>query len=97
MIAMNFSRPTARVAGLVALLAGLAAVGSCVSERTTATVSTGDCVTPPSAAGLPVIFIKQFAFVPAQLHVSAGQRVAWVNCETDGTPHTATADDASFN
>jgi plastocyanin len=44
-----------------------------------------------------VVFIKQFTYVPAQIHVSAGQSVAWVNCESDGTPHTATADNASFD
>ena len=72
--------------------------GSCVSDRSSGVVTdTGGCVTPPSAAGLPVIFIKQFAYVPATLHVRAGQSVAWVNCESDGTAHTATADDASFN
>jgi plastocyanin len=97
MTASIFSPRTMRVALFVTLLAGLVAAGSCVSERTTATISTDDCVTPAAAAGLPVIFIKQFAFVPAQLHVSAGQSVAWVNCEADGTPHTATADDASFD
>ncbi len=90
-------RGAARAAALGTLFVGLAAAGSCVSERSTASISTDDCVTPASAAGLPVVFIKQFAYVPAQLHVSAGQRVAWVNCEADGTPHTATADDASFN
>ena len=88
---------TARVATVAALFAGVAAVGSCVSERSTAAVATDDCVTPAAAAGPPVVFIKQFTYVPAQLHVSAGQRVAFVNCESDGTPHTATADDASFN
>jgi plastocyanin len=93
----SLSRAAARAAGLAALAAGAIAAGSCVSERSTSTTSVADCITPPAAAGLPVVFIKQFTYVPAQLHVSAGARVAWVNCETDGTPHTVTADDASFN
>jgi len=97
MSATILSRIVPRVVVVVALTTGAVVAGSCVSERTTATISTADCVTPPSAAGLPVIFIKQFAYVPAQLHVRAGERVAWVNCESDGTPHTATADDASFD
>jgi plastocyanin len=97
MSANKFSRTALRAALIAALGLGAAAAGSCVSERATATISTDDCVVPPSAAGLPVVFIKQFTYVPAQLHVSAGQSVAWVNCESDGTPHTATADDASFN
>ncbi|HEX5973296.1 MAG TPA: hypothetical protein VFY85_15280 [Gemmatimonadaceae bacterium] len=79
------------------LLAGVVVASSCVSDHSTSSVSTDDCVTPASAAGLPVVFIKRFTYAPAQLHVRAGDRVAWVNCESDGTPHTATADDASFD
>jgi plastocyanin len=97
MTAHTGSLLAARAAAIVTLLAGLVAAGSCVSERSTSTVSTDDCVTPPSAVGLPVVFIRNFTYVPAQLHVSAGQSVAWVNCEPDGTPHTATADNASFD
>ena len=91
-------RVLARSAVALALVAGAVAAASCVSERSTsASTDTTGCVTPSSAAGLPVVFIRKFAFVPATVHVSAGQSVAWVNCEPDGTPHTATADDASFN
>jgi plastocyanin len=84
-------------AGALLTLA-VAAMGSCVSERSTgaATIS-GDCVAPASAAGATLVFVKQFAFVPAEVHVKPGGSVAWVNCETDGSPHTATADDASFD
>ena len=79
------------------LLSGVVVASSCISDHSTSSVSTDDCIAPPSAAGLPVVFIKQFAYVPVQLHVRAGDRVAWVNCESDGTPHTVTADDASFD
>lgn len=91
------ARIAVRAAAAAVLVGGLVAAGSCVSERSTGATSTDDCITPPSAAGLPVVFIKQFAYIPAQIHVSAGQSVAWVNCESDNTPHTATADDASFD
>lgn len=91
------SRILARSAVVAALVAGVVVASSCVSDRSTGTTSVDDCVTPPSAAGLPVVFIKQFAYVPAQIHVNAGQSVAFVNCEPDGTPHTATADNASFD
>ena len=97
MTAHIHSRTTRRMGAVLALVTGLLAAASCVSEHTSGIVSTDDCVTPQSAAGLPVVFIKQFAYVPAQLHVNAGQSVAFVNCESDGTPHTATADDASFD
>jgi plastocyanin len=97
MSALTVRRLGARTALVTSLVAGLIAAGSCVSERSTSTISTDDCVTPPAATGLPVVFIKNFSYVPAQIHVSAGQSVAWVNCEADGTPHTATADNASFD
>lgn len=86
-----------RVAVVLSLGAGIVAATSCVSERTSPIVNTDGCVVPPTAAGVTVVFIKQFTYVPATVHVRAGQSVAWVNCETDGTPHTASADDATFN
>jgi plastocyanin len=83
-------------AAIMALL--VAGIGSCVSERSTAVTSTGGtCQAPASTAGATIVFVKGFAFVPAEVHVKAGERVAWVNCEADGTAHTATADDASFD
>ena len=96
MTAMRCVSRVGRGTAAALLLVGVVVASSCVSDRSTRSVDTGDCVTPPSAAGLPVVFIRQFAYVPAQLHVRAGDRVAWVNCEGDGTPHTATADDGSF-
>ena len=86
--------------GLLALSVTLALVGigACVSERSTSiTTSDGSCLAPARTAGATIVFVKQFAFVPAEVHVKAGGSVAWVNCEADGTPHTATADDASFD
>ena len=97
MNATFLSHILARSAAVAALVAGVVIAGSCVSDRATGTPSVGDCVTPPAAAGLPVVFIRKFAYVPAQVHVRAGQSVAFVNCESDGTPHTATADNASFD
>jgi plastocyanin len=91
------SRMLERSAVVAVLVAGVVVASSCVSDRSTGTTSVDDCVTPPAAAGLPVVFIKRFAYVPAQIHVNAGQSVAFVNCEADGTPHTATADNASFD
>ncbi|HET9684829.1 MAG TPA: hypothetical protein VFP15_12050 [Gemmatimonadaceae bacterium] len=90
-------RAFARVVALLSLVAGIAAAAACVSERTSPIIDTGDCVVPPAAAGTTIVFIKHFAYVPATVHVPAGGSIAWVNCETDGTPHTASADDASFS
>ena len=91
------AHPLFRVGLGTTLLAGVLVASSCVSDRSTSSVSTDGCVTPPSAAGLPVVFIRRFTYIPSQIHVRAGQSVAWVNCEGDGTTHTATADDASFD
>ncbi len=42
-----------------------------------------------------VVTIENFTFSPAALAVRVGDRVTWVN--TDIVPHTATADDASWD
>ncbi|MEP6619326.1 MAG: plastocyanin/azurin family copper-binding protein [bacterium] len=72
---------------------------ACFSERSTAATSTGtaNCTVPSNAAGATIVFISKFAFVPPTVHVKSGQSVAWVNCETDATPHTATADGGGFD
>jgi len=41
------------------------------------------------------IVIQNFAFEPATLTIKAGEKVTWVN--RDDEPHTATANDKSFN
>ncbi len=97
MTARTLRHPFAGATVALALAAGIVMATSCVSERTSPIVDTSGCVVPPTAAGVTVVFIKQFAYVPATVHVQAGQSVAWVNCESDGTAHTASADDASFN
>ena len=97
MRANSFPCIARRVALAATLATGVVTAGSCISDRSTSSISTDDCITPPAAAGLPVVFIKKFAYVPTQVHVNAGQSVAFVNCESDGTPHTVTADNASFD
>ncbi len=42
-----------------------------------------------------LVTIENFTFTPATLTVRIGDRVTWVN--TDIVPHTATADDASWD
>jgi len=41
------------------------------------------------------VTIKGFAFVPATIDIKAGDTVTFTNL--DGAPHTATADDGSFD
>jgi len=48
--------------------------------------------TAPTAAS---VTIKNMAFTPASLSVSAGTTVTWTNSDT--TMHTVTADNGSFN
>jgi plastocyanin len=86
---------------LAALLLALATLGAvaCFSERSTAatTIDTASCTTPGNTAGATIVFISKFAFVPPSVRVKAGQSVAWVMCEPDATPHSATADGGSFD
>jgi plastocyanin len=41
------------------------------------------------------VSIKNMAFSPSTLTITAGATVTWIN--NDGTTHTVTADDGSFN
>jgi plastocyanin len=80
---MPFFRP----AGLPAIArAGVAALVIFV-------VSAG----PPALAQSddPRVDMKNFAYVPTQIHISAGQTVTWTN--GDYLAHTVTADDGSFD
>jgi plastocyanin len=47
------------------------------------------------AAATEAVAIKGFAYAPASLDVGIGTTVTWTN--EDGTPHTATAGDGSFD
>jgi plastocyanin len=62
--------------------------GGAISGATPAT-------SPESGASVPAVEIKGFAFNPATITVPAGTTVTWTN--QDAAPHTATADDKSFD
>jgi plastocyanin len=49
----------------------------------------------PAAGGGDAVTIQNFAFGPASLSVAVGTTVTWTN--SDSAPHTATADDGSFD
>jgi plastocyanin len=96
-------RPSSRpnVPALIAMSIVLVSLGiaACVSERATssATVSTATCSAPSNTAGATIVFIRDFVFLPASVHVKAGGSVAWVNCEPTAVPHTSTSDGSGWN
>ena len=73
--------------GLVA-----AALAGCFSEREATAPVEGVCSFPvgEGVPGSTIVVIQKFAFGPADLRVRAGERVTWINCDTDS--HTSTAD-----
>ena len=82
----------ARSAGTLVGLSAIAAVGltaSCFSERATATGPTV-CSTNPC-----VVDIRDFSFEPAELRVTAGTTVRWVN--GGAVAHTSTSDNAGWD
>lgn len=74
------------------VLAAGAAAG-CLSEREAAAPNVGVCNLPVGAGvpGSTIIVIQQLAFAPAEIRLRAGERVTWVNCETQNLSHTSTA------
>lgn len=72
-------------------LAGGALAGCFSQHETTAPVA-GVCSLPvgEGVPGSTLVVIRGFAFGPVDVRVRAGERVTWVNCDTDA--HTSTAD-----
>lgn len=80
---------------LVALIATLAIAGvgaGCFSEHEASTSTGGVCSVDlgEGVQGSTLVVIRGFAFDPAEVRIRAGERVTWVNCDTDA--HTSTAD-----
>ena len=83
-----------RNAAAVIAIVALTVVG-CFSERTTGTTDAAACNLriPVDAFGSTVVIIRDFTFIPAQVHVRPGTKVTWVNCGATGTDaHTSTSD-----
>lgn len=75
-------------AGVAFAVAGGALAG-CFSERVAGTPGGGDlCEGSPAN----VVQIRDFAFSPAQISVSPGTTVTWVNCDQEIHSSTADAD-----
>jgi plastocyanin len=88
-------RTSRRIAWTCTTALALLTLLSCFSDRTSVVEPNGDGCTVPAGAignGRVVVFIRDFAFYPDTLRVSAGTRVTWVNCESSAIePHTSTA------
>ncbi|HEX5527712.1 MAG TPA: plastocyanin/azurin family copper-binding protein [Solirubrobacterales bacterium] len=90
-------------AALVALSLGLVACGGSGSDSTSGAESTSseedstESESAPSgtAAKSEKVQIAEFAYEPDPVVVQAGGKVIWQN--EDAAPHTATADDGSFD
>jgi plastocyanin len=95
----SFTRLRASAVVTTALALVVAGISACVSERSTSVTSidTTNCTTPSNVAGSTLVFIRSFLFVPASVHVKAGESVAWVNCEPTNIPHTSTSDGAGWD
>jgi plastocyanin len=87
------SRAYAPVIVAATLVVSLGAL-ACFSEHTTdnGTLVTTNCTVPTTTAGAAVVFIRAFTFETPTVHVKAGNKVAWVNCEPTPIPHTSTSD-----
>ncbi|HEX8276566.1 MAG TPA: cupredoxin family copper-binding protein [Longimicrobiaceae bacterium] len=77
---------------LPALVLG-AALAGCFSERSTVTETpAGELCDNPTAS---TVRIRNFAFGAAEIRVSRGSRVTWVNC--DAVAHTSTSDASGWD
>ena len=88
----RFRLQTTLAASAAAVVLALGLLAGCFSEHEAATAVSGTC-NVQLGEGLPgstVVVIQDFAFGPQDVHVRAGERVTWINCDTD--EHTSTGD-----
>jgi uncharacterized protein (TIGR03118 family) len=74
--------------------AGIPGSGSIEDHGLFGSIQTADSVPAPSKPASSAIDIKNFAFAPAAVTVSAGTQMIWTN--QDGTEHTVVSDDNRF-
>lgn len=96
MTALAIARRRAPALLAMTFLVGVATATAvaCVSDRSTSntTLATTNCTAPTTTAGATIVYIRDFVFDPAVVHVKPGGSVAWVNCEATSIPHTSTSD-----
>jgi plastocyanin len=96
-------RRRSSVRALAVLAAGTLVLAGCFSGAPSTTgpkTPTIDCSSDaqPTDPNQAVVRIHDYAYHPADLTVSKGTTVTWVNCEGAGqTPHTSTSDDGLWD
>ena len=88
---------TSRFASALLVAAGLAIAG-CGGDDGSADATGSTTTTAPSAPSAEMtneVEIADFMFAPGAIEVATGTKVTWTN--SDSAPHTATADDSSFD
>ena len=87
---------TYRFASALLVAAGLAIAGcGGDGDSADATGSTSTTASAPSAEMTNEVSIADFEYGPDTIEVATGTKVTWTNADT--APHTATADDSSFD
>jgi len=91
---------TRTILGAATGLTLLLSAAACFSEHGNATGPSANACNvslDPSQFGSTVIAIRNFLFQPTPVHVKAGNKVTWLNCEPSGTPsHTTTSDGGAW-
>ena len=88
-----WTRATAALAASLLLAGAVAAQSASGSPAASMAMSPAPSMAP--AASATAVTISGFAFGPASISVAVGSTVTWTN--QDGTAHTVTADDGSFD
>ncbi len=85
------------LAGLLATFALVGLGAGCFSEHQPSTSVSGVCNIDLGEGfpGSTVVVIRGFAFDPGEVRIRAGERVTWINCDTDA--HTSTGDAGEWN
>lgn len=82
------------------VLAAVVVVAACFSEHGTTTPTSASCSIglDSSQYGSTIVAIQDFLFLPTPIHVRAGGKVTWLNCEPASTlAHTTTADGGAWD
>jgi plastocyanin len=79
----------------VAILATAVLFGGCVLIAVKSALALDGALESPAAVRTHVVEIREFRYEPANLVVSAGDTIRWIN--RDPVPHTATARDSTWD